>query len=107
MKLESDKFYPEEKQYYVEITDMQGDKYRYSLVKEDDKLFTFQNDEDIPSSNSEWLDGQIFALSYAYDAENKDSMDFGTIGSEESEIFKVDFAEMQPVGQKFRIKLRE
>lgn len=107
LKLESDKFYPEEKQYYVEITDMQGDKYRYSLVKEDDKLFTFQNDEDIPSSNGEWLDGQIFALSYAYDAENKDSMDFGTIGSEESEIFKVDFAEMQPVGQKFRIKLRE
>ena len=107
LKLESDKFYPEEKQYYVEITDMQGDKYRYSLVKEDDKLFTFQNDEDIPSSNSEWLDGQIFALSYAHDAENKDSMDFGTIGSEESEIFKVDFAEMQPVGQKFRIELRE
>ena len=32
LKLESDKFYPEEKQYYVEITDMQGDKYRYSLV---------------------------------------------------------------------------
>ena len=53
-------FYPEENQYYVEITDMQGDKYRYSLVKKDDKLFTFQNDEDIPSSNSEWLDGQIF-----------------------------------------------
>lgn len=24
LKLESDKFYPEEKQYYVEITDMQG-----------------------------------------------------------------------------------
>ena len=86
---------------------MQGDKYRYSLVKKDDKLFTFQNDEDIPSSNSEWLDGQIFSLSYAHDAENKDSMDFGTIGSEESEIFKVDFAEMQPVGQKFRIELRE
>lgn len=107
LKLESDKFYPEENQYYVEITDMQGDKYRYSLVKKDDKLFTFQNDEDIPSSNSEWLDGQIFSLSYAYDAENKDSMDFGTIGSGESEIFKVDFAEMQPVGQKFRIKLKE
>ena len=47
------------------------------------------------------------SLSYAYDAENKDSMDFGTIGSGESEIFKVDFAEMQPVGQKFRIKLKE
>lgn len=107
LKLESDKFYPEEKQYYVEITDMQGDKYRYSLVKKDDKLFTFQNDEDIPSSNSEWLDGQIFSLSYAYDAEHKDSMDFGIIGSGESEIFKVDFAEMQPVGQKFRIKLKE
>ena len=87
LKLESDKFYPEENQYYVEITDMQGDKYRYSLVKKDDKLFTFQNDEDIPSSNSELLDGQIFSLSYAYDAENKDSMDFGTIGSGESEIF--------------------
>ena len=41
LKLESDKFYPEENQYYVEITDMQGDKYRYSLVKKDDKFVYF------------------------------------------------------------------
>lgn len=107
LELESDKFYPEEKQYYVEITDMQGDKYRYSLVKREDKLFTFQNDGDIPSFDNEWLEGQIFTLPYAYDVENKDSIDIETIGSEESEIFRVDSAEMQPVGQKFRIKLKE
>lgn len=107
LELESDKFYPEEKQYYVEITDMQGDKYRYSLVKREDKLFTFQNDGDIPSLDNEWLEGQIFTLPYAYDVENKDSIDIETMGSEESEIFRVDSAEMQPVGQKFRIKLKE
>ncbi len=105
LKLECDKFSPEKEQYYVEITDMQGNKFLYSLVKKEGELFTFQNDGAIPSSGSEWLDVQIYAL--PYDVENKDTVDFGTMESEVSEIFRVDSAEMRPVGQTFRIILKE
>jgi len=105
LKLECDKLSPEKEQYYVEITDMQENKSIYSLGKREGELFTFQNDGDTPSSDSEWLDGQIYAL--PYDVENRDTVDFGTMEGEVSEIFRVDFTEMQPIGQKFRIILKE
>ena len=105
LKLECDKLCPEKEQYYVEITDMQGNKSLYSLVKKEEGMFIFQNDGDTPYSDSEWLDGQIYAL--PYDVENRDTVDFGTMKSEVSEIFRVDSTEMQPVGQTFRIILKE
>lgn len=105
LKLECDKLSPEKEQYYVEITDMQGNKFLYSLVKKEGEMFTFQNDGDIPASDSKWLDGQIYAL--PYDVENKDTVDFGTMEGEVSEIFRVDSTEMRPVGHKFRIILKE
>lgn len=105
LQLEGDTFSPEKEQYYVEMTDMQGNKSLYSLVKKEGELFTFQNDGAPPSLDSEWLDAQIYAL--PYDVENKDMMNFGIIEGEVSEIFRVDFTEMQPVGQTFRIVLKE
>lgn len=105
LKLECNKLSLEKKQYYVEITDMQGNKFLYSLVKKEGEMFTFQNDGDIPASDSKWLDGQIYAL--PYDVENKDTVDFGTMEGEISEIFRVDSTKMQPVGQIFRIILKE
>ena len=105
LKLECDKLSLEKNQYYVEVTDMQGNKFLYSLVKKEGELFTFQNDGNIPASDSKWLDGQIYAL--PYDAENKDTMDFGIMEGEVSEIFRVDSTKMQPVGQRFRIILEE
>lgn len=105
LKLESDKLSPEKEQYYVEITDMYGNKSLYSLIKKEGELFTFQNDGDTLFSGSKWLEGQIYAL--PYDVENKDTMDFGTMKGEESKIFKVDSTEMQPVGKKFRIILEK
>lgn len=105
LKLECDTFSPEKEQYYIEMTDMQGNKVLYSLVKKEGELFTFQNDGAPPSLGSEWLDAQIYAL--PYDTENKDMMNFGTIEGEVSEIFRVDTAEMQPVGQTFRIILKK
>lgn len=105
LKLECDKLSPEKEQYYVEITDMYGNKSLYSLVKKEGKLFTFQNDGDTLFSGSKWLEGQIYAL--PYDVENKDTMDFGTMKGEESKIFRVDSTEMQRVGQKFRIILEK
>ena len=41
MKLESDKFSPEKEQYYVEITDMHGNKSLYSLIKKEGHLFMY------------------------------------------------------------------
>lgn len=105
LKLECNKLSLEKKQYYVEITDMQGNKFLYSLVKKEGEMFTFQNDGDIPAPDSKWLDGQIYAL--LYDVENTDTVDFGTMEGEVSEIFRADSTEMQPVGQKFRIILKE
>ena len=105
LKLECDKFFPEKEQYYVEITDMYGNKSLYSLVKNEGKLFTFQNDGNIFSTDSKWLEGQIYAL--AYDTDDKDTVDFGTMEGEVSKSFKVDSTEMQPVGKKFRIILEE
>lgn len=105
LKLECDKLSLEKNQYYVEITDMQGNKFLYSLVKKEGELFTFQNDGDIPASDSKWLDGQIYAL--PYNEENGDTMSFGLMEGEVREIFRVDSTEMQPVGQKFRIILKE
>lgn len=105
LKLESDKLSPEKEQYYVEITDMHGNKSLYSLIKKEGELFTFQNDGDTLFSGSKWLEGQIYAL--PYDVENKDTMDFGTMKGEESKIFRVDSTEMQRVGQKFRIILEK
>ena len=105
LKLECDKLFPEKEQYYVEITDMYGNKSLYSLVKKEGKLFTFQNDGNIFSTDSKWLEGQIYAL--AYDTDDKDTVDFGTMEGEVSKSFKVDSTEMQPVGKKFRIILEE
>ena len=105
LKLECDKLSLGKNQYYVEITDMQGNKFLYSLVKKEGEMFTFQNDGDIPAPDSKWLDGQIYAL--LYDVENTDTVDFGTMEGEVSEIFRADSTEMQPVGQKFRIILKE
>lgn len=105
LKLECDKLSLEKNQYYFEITDMQGNKFLYSLVKKEGEMFTFQNDGDIPASDSKWLDGQIYAL--PYNEENGDTMGFGLMEGEVSEIFRVDSTEMQPVGQKFRIILKE
>ena len=105
LKLECDKLFPEKEQYYVEITDMYGNKSLYSLVKKEGELFTFQNDGDIFSPDSKWLEGQMYAL--AYDTDDKDTVDFGTMEGEVSKSFKVDSTEMQPVGKKFRIILEE
>lgn len=105
LKLESDKLSPEKEQYYVEITDMHGNKSLYSLIKKEGELFTFQNDGNTLFSGSKWLEGQIYAL--PYDVENKDTMDFGTMKGEESKIFRVDSTEMQRVGSKFRIILEK
>lgn len=105
LKLECDKLSPEKKQYYIEIRDMQGNKALYSQIKNEGNLFTFQNNGNTLSSNSKWLDGQIYAL--PYDIENRDAVDFGTMEGEISEVFTVDSTEMQPIGQIFRIILKE
>lgn len=105
LKLECDILYPEKEQYCIEITDMQGNKSLYSLVKKEGELFTFQNDGDTFTSESEWLDGQIYAL--PYDVENMDVVDFGTMEGEVSENFGLDSTKMQPVGRAFRIILKE
>ena len=105
LKLECDKLFPEKEQYYVEIIDMYGNKSLYSLVKKEGELFTFQNDGDIFSPDSKWLEGQMYAL--AYDTDDKDTVDFGTMEGEVSKSFKVDSTEMQPVGKKFKIILEE
>lgn len=41
LKLESDKFSPEKEQYYVEITDMHGNKSLYFLIKKEGHLFMY------------------------------------------------------------------
>ena len=105
LKLECDKLSTEKEQYYVEITDMHGNKSLYSLIKEEEGLFIFQNDENTLSLSSEWLDGQIYALPNA--VENKDTVNFGTMEGGISEVFRVDSAKMQPVGQRFRIILEK
>ena len=105
LKLECDKLSLEENQYYFEIADMQGNKFLYSLVKKEGKMFTFQNDGDIPDSDNKWLEGQIYALPYA--KENGDTMDFGLMEGEVSKVYRVDSTEMQPIGEKFKIVLKE
>lgn len=42
LKLECDKLSPEKEQYYVEITDMQGNKSLYFLVKKEEGMFIFK-----------------------------------------------------------------
>ena len=84
---------------------MHGNKSLYSLIKEEEGLFIFQNDENTLSLSSEWLEGQIYALPNA--VENKDTVNFGTMGGGISEVFRVDSAKMQPVGQRFRIILEK
>lgn len=59
LKLECDKLFLEENQYYFEIADMQGNKFFYSLVKKEGKMFTFQNDGDIPDSDNKWLEDKF------------------------------------------------
>ena len=105
LKLECDKLSLEENQYYFEIADMQGNKFLYSLVKKEGKMLTFQNDGDIPDSDNKWLEGQIYALPYT--KENGDTMDFGLMEGEVSKVYRVDSAEMQPIGEKFKIVLKE
>lgn len=104
LKLECDKLSPEKNQYYFEAADMQGNKFLYSMVNREGNLFTFQNDGETPSSDSKWLDGQIYALPYS--AGNGETADLGSMVGEMSEAFEVDTAQMQPVGQRFRIKLK-
>lgn len=104
LKLECDIFSPEKEQYFVEMADMRGNKFSYSLVKKEGEQFTFQNDGALPALDSEWLDVQIYAL--PYDEENEEEIDFGTMKGEVSEVFRVDSTEMQPVGQAFRIILK-
>lgn len=49
--------------------------------------------------------GQIYALPYA--KENGDTMDFGLMEGEVSKVYRVDSTEMQPIGEKFKIVLKE
>lgn len=75
LKLECDIFSPEEEQYLVEMADMRGNKFSYSLVKKEGEQFTFQNDGALAIAlDSEWLDVQIYAL--PYDEENEEAIDF-------------------------------
>lgn len=105
IELECNELPLEKNQYYLGIKDMQGEEIFYSLVRREGNLFTFQDNGEIPSVDNEWLEGQIYAL--PYHVENQDAIDPGLFEGEVSEIFRVDNTEMVPVGETFRIVLKE
>lgn len=93
----------EEKQYYFKITDMDGKDFLYYLVNIQNGVYTFQNDGEPPSMGNEWLDVQMYALPFEWEEGTGDS---DSTGEQLSEVFQVDNGKMEPVGQKFRVAIK-
>ena len=104
LKIEGDEFFSDKNLYYVEMTDIDENKFFYYLVSNKGKQYIFQTDGDVPSSDSKWLEGQIYMLPYNDDI--NDTVDEKVIQTEISEIFRVDTSDMLPVGKKFKIDIK-
>ena len=104
LKIEGDEFFSDKNLYYVEMTDIDENKFFYYLVGNRGKQYIFQTDGDVPSSDSKWLEGQIYMLPYNDDI--NDTVDEKVIQTEISEIFRVDTSDMLPVGKKFKIDIK-
>ncbi len=104
IQLECEELPIDEKQYYLKVTDKSGSEFCYSMVKVEDRVYTFQNNDHLPSSENEWLEVQMYVLAYEKE-ENTEEL----VQPEEelSKVFQVNYEKMKPVSQKIRITVKK
>lgn len=92
--------------WYCALTDTAGNQFLYPLTAKEGAHMLFQKNGDIPSYENTWLDGQLYYL--PCDADSSESVEADALEVVEiSEVVTVDFANMRPVGEAFRIVLKE
>ncbi len=104
IQVECEMLLTDEKQYYIKATDAHGNEFFYSLVNSQGRMHTFQNENDLPSLENEWLDLQIYVLPYEWEEGTGEP----ALSEEQlSKILQINYEKLRPVSQKFRITIQK